>query len=311
MAASRHAGAIVRRARRVGNRALDRAESHLLHARPRPLASPPILIVGAPRSGSTLLAQVMIASFDVSYLSNLHCALHGSPAVAERLVRLRPRPAIVYDSRYGATSGWMAPSECGPFWYRFFRHEPQYVPPAEADPRSMSRMRASVAAFQAAAGRPIVFKNLMCSLRIGATARALPESLFIVIHRELLANARSLLAARLGVTGTYDRWWSAQPPGYEQLLGLPPEEQVIGQVRGVEATIAADRAELEGDRFLDVDYAELCEDPDEVLRRVEEFTGRHGCVLRRCADPPASFPPRDPAALDPDLDERLVRLVST
>ena len=311
MAASRHAGAIISRARRAGNRALDRAEACLLHASTRPLASPPIVIVGAPRSGSTLLAQTMIGCLDVSYLSNLHCALYGSPALAERLVRLRPRPAMVYESRHGSTSGWLSPSECGQFWYRFFRREPQYVPPAEADPRSMTRLRASVAAFQAAAGRPIVFKNLICSLRVAATARALPEAIFIVIHRDLLANARSLLAARLSVTGSYDCWWSAQPPGYEATLRLPPEEQVVAQVQGVAAVIATDRAKLEGDRFLDVDYAELCRDPAAVLRSVEGFAAAHSCALRRRADPPATFPsPRSPA-LDPDLDARLVRVVST
>jgi Sulfotransferase family len=310
MAALRHAGAITTRSRRAGNRALDRAEAVLLRADRRPLASPPILILGAPRCGSTLLAQVMIGCLDVSYLSNLHCALHGSPALAERLVRLGPRPAMVYESRHGATSGWLAPSECGPFWYRFFRRNPQRVAPAEADPRSMARLRASVAAFQAAAGRPIVFKNLICSLRVAATARALPEALFVVVHRDLLANARSLLAARLDVTGSYERWWSAQPPGYEALVRLPPEEQVVGQIRGVAATIAADRAEVGGDRFVDVHYEQLCADPAAVVRSVCELAGAHGHLLRRLADPPAAFPPPRRADLDPELDARLTRAVT-
>jgi len=174
----------------------------------------------------------MIGCLDVSYLSNLHCALFGSPALAEYLVRRRPRPAMVYESRHGSTSGLLAPSECGQFWYRFFRKAPQPVAPAEADPRGLHGLRTSVAALQAVARRPVVFKNLICSLRVAAIAAALPEALFIVVHRDLTDNARSLLVARRSVTGSYERWWSAEPPGYETLLGLTPEQQVVGQVLG-------------------------------------------------------------------------------
>jgi Sulfotransferase family len=301
------AGAVTARARRGGNRTLGAVESAVLRTPSRPLSSPPILIVGAPRCGSTLLSQLMIGCLDVSYLSNLHCALFGSPALAEYLVRRRPRPAMVYESRHGSTSGLLAPSECGQFWYRFFRKAPQPVPPAEADPRSLRGLRTSVAAFQAAARRPVVFKNLICSLRVAAIAAALPEALFIVVHRDLMDNARSLLVARRSVTGSYERWWSAEPPGYETLLGLTPEQQVVGQVRGVEAAIDGDRDAVGRDHFLDVSYEDMCADPATVLEAVTGFAAAHGCTLRRVADPPSAFTPPHRANVDPDLDARLER----
>ena len=301
------AGAVTARARRSGNRTLAAVESAVMGPPRRPLSSPPILIVGAPRCGSTLLSQVMIGCLDVSYLSNLHCALFGSPALAEYLVRRRPRPAMVYESRHGSTSGLLAPSECGQFWYRFFRKAPQPVAPAEADPRGLHGLRTSVAAFQAVARRPVVFKNLICSLRVAAIAAALPEALFIVVHRDLTDNARSLLAARRSVTGSYERWWSAEPPGYETLLGLTPEQQVVGQVRGVEAAIDGDRDTVGRDHFLDVSYEDLCADPADVLEAVTGFTAAHDCTLRQVADPPSAFTPPRRANVDPELDARLER----
>ena len=204
---------IARRSVRLLNRGLAAAEGTLWRSDAERLDSPPILILGAPRCGSTLLYQLMVACLDVAYVSNLHCALFGSPALAERIVRGHRAP-VVYASRHGRTEGRLAPSECGPFWYRFFRRSPQYVPLADAAPEQLRRLRASVAAFQAAARRPVVFKNLICSLLVAPIAAALPNAIFIVLHRDLLDNAHSLLEARQRVHGEYDRWFSAEPPGF-------------------------------------------------------------------------------------------------
>lgn len=304
---TRVTGAFAARTRRAANRGLGSAESALLRRRPLRLSTPPIFILGAPRSGSTLLYQLLIGCLDVSYLSNLHCTLFGSPALTERLLRGRPRPPIAYESRYGGTSGLLAPSECGPYWYRFFRKSPQHVPLAEADPQQLGRLRASVSAFQAVARRPVVFKNLICSLRVAPIAVALPEAVYLVLHRDLLDNARSLLAARKSVTGSYERWWSAEPPGYETLLTLPVEQQVVGQVVGVDHAIDTGRERAGRDRFLDLRYEELCADPAATLRSVIEFAASHGCRVRQRAEPPAGFPRRPPARFDADLEARLER----
>ena len=96
-------------------------------------------------------------------------------AVARRAAR-HPSPGASFDSRFGQTSGPDAPSECGPFWYRFFRRRPQYVPLVEADPARLRRLRAAVRALGDAAGRPLVFKNLLCTLRLAPIGTALPEA---------------------------------------------------------------------------------------------------------------------------------------
>ena len=293
------------RFRRGANSALGAMEQALWRSNAEP-GSPPVLLLGAPRCGSTLLYQLMVACFDVSYLSNLHCSMFGCPALAERMARGRRAPAS-FESRLGGTEERLAPSECGPFWYRFFRRSPQYVALEDAPPEQLRRLRASVAAFQRAAGRPVVFKNLLCSLRVAPIGAALPGAIFVLLHRDLLDHAHSLLEARKLVHGSYERWWSAEPPGYEGLLELPPEEQVIQQVQRVEAAIDAHRAAVGPERFLDLRYEDLCLDPQAALGTIAAFAGARGCALRQAADPPAEFSRRAGVRIEPELYGRLQR----
>ncbi len=290
------------RGRRAANRALDLFEIASSNSSDAPLAHPPVLIVGAPRTGSTLLYQLLVQAFDVTYLSNRHCRWYGAPSLVERL---RPAtPNASFESRYGATTGAGAPSECGPFWYRFFRCSPQHVPLAEMDSAQLRRLRAAVRAL--ARDRPVVFKNLICSLRLEPIGTALSEALFVVIRRDLLATASSLLAGRKAIFGDYGHWWSAEPPEIEELRGLPPEQQVVEQVRRIEVLIDRDRQLLGGERFLDLTYEELCAEPDAALDAIAGLVERNGSRLTRRRHVEAKFDPSNPASLPPELHDRLV-----
>jgi hypothetical protein len=290
------------RSRRVANQLLGRLDTR--RAVEGPLPQTPILILGAPRSGSTLLYQAMVERFDVAYLSNRHCRWNGSPALVER--RFRPaRHAATYRSRHGHEPGPGAPSECGPFWYRFFPATPHRVTLEVADEGSMARLRTSVARLGEAAGKPLVFKNLYCSLRVEPIARALPEAIFVVIERDLVDNARSLLAGRMKRSGTYTTWWSAEPPGIEHIRTLAPAEQVVEQIRAIERTLGEARQTVGPERFLDVRYEQLCEEPEAVMGAIARFSGAHGAPLATRGALPDSFERSSGSPIDPALEEAL------
>jgi hypothetical protein len=292
------------RTRRLANRALGLYDTRSSGV-PEPLQTP-ILIVGAPRSGSTLLYQVMVERFDLAYISNRHCRWHGAPSLVERRVR-GSRHAATYSSYLGVETGATAPSECGGYWYRFFPRSPHYVSLDAVEPAKLSGLRRSVARFGAAAGRPIVFKNLYCSLRLEPIAAALPEALFVVIERDLLDNARSLLASRMRRSGGYAEWWSAEPPGIERLRALPPEQQVVEQVRGIAGVIASARERIGADRFLNVSYESLCEDPAATTAAIGEFCALRGTRLAVRGEIPQRFGRPPGAAIDAALESALER----
>ena len=271
------------------NRALGTIELRKAVAAEVPLDHRPVFIVGAPRSGSTLLYQLVVVRFDVAYLSNLHCRLHGAPSIVERLAGHRLEPPEVFSSDHGRTDGRAAPSECGPYWYRFFRRSPQYVPLEEADPEALRDLRASVRALGDAAGRPIVFKNLINSLRLEPLGAAFPEALFLVVQRDLADNVASILAARRTVVGDEAAWWSAEPPGVDELRGQPPEAQAAGQVTAIHELIEGARQRLGPERFLDIAYEQLCADTHAVLAEISAFASSHGVELGLRRPVPAHF----------------------
>ena len=286
---------------------LDRVEIARGDASPERLRHPPIFIIGPPRSGSTLLYQLVVQRFDVGYLSNRHCRYYGAPSLVES--RTRTRPPEELSSRYGRTTGPDAPSECPEYWYRFFRRSPQYVSREEMPERERLRFRSSVRSLAEAAGRPVVFKNLICALRLGPIADALPEAVFVRIRRDLLATATSLLAGRKALYGDYDHWWSSEPPEIAHLRTLPAHEQVVEQVRSIDALIDAALDDVGADRFNELTYETLCEDAPAALSQIAALTERNGFTLAPRMEVPSSLERSSPERIDPALHERLVAYI--
>jgi hypothetical protein len=272
------------------------------------LAHPPVFIVGAPRSGSTLLYQLMTDRFDLAYVANAHARWPGGPSVVERrrhLLRDRSERAD-YSSAYGATRGDLGPSECGEFWYRFFARSPHYAPAGSLDAPTLAAVRAAVREFGDAAGRPVLYKNLFATVRMRPLAEALPEAVFVWITRDLVANAHSLLEGRMRNRGSYDEWFSVEPPHVADLRGLPPEQQVVAQVRELDQLVRKDMAEIGAERCHHVDYAELCAQPRATLDVIASFLGGLGVHVATRTEVPESFPQGGGTVrIDPELYERL------
>jgi hypothetical protein len=279
-----------------------------------PLKHPVIFIIGAPRSGSTLLMQLLTDAFDLGYLSNGHCRYFGAPALAEKLMTpLRGRQPSDFDSRHGATSPPYGPSECPDWWYRFFRRQPAYVPLEAAEPARMRRMRRSVAALVDAFDRPVLFKNLFASVRLAPIINHFPEALFILISRDETENARSLLEGRKEVCGSYEAWWSVEPPDAESLRLLPPHCQVVEQVRSIHAQIERDLQQFSvpASKVHRIRYESILDDAGRCLGDVEVFFARNAVPVNRLFATPNSFERRRSNRVDPEVESELADYIGS
>ena len=269
---------------------------------------PPIFLLGAPRSGSTLLFQVITDAFDVAYLSNRHCNFFGSPALAERIFSpLENKTPSDYDSYHGQTKGLSAPSECGAWWYRFFRRNPAYVTLADVDEQSMRNFRRSLLALSESTNKPLVFKNLYASLRLEAIAKYVPEALFVVIQRNELDNAHSILESRMKAQNDYNQWWSIPPPNVEQLKLLDPAQQVVQQIRGVHNVInqAIKDGFIDSNRVFTMQYEKFCDDVHTSLQELEKFFLTHNLTVSRRYSVPEKFSINRTTRIEKKLYEEL------
>lgn len=284
-------------------------ESKILRGPDKRLLHRPVFFLGAPRSGTTLAMQVITDVFDIGYISNLHCKFYGAPALAERVFGpTTGRARSDYESVHGRTKGRYSPAECGDWWYRFFRRRPPYVTLSEVDAEKMARFRESIAALIRVFDRPVLFKNPYASLRIQAIAKYVPEALFIIIHRDEIDNAHSILEVRKNVHGEYAKWWSMEPEAVEDLYKLPAHAQVIEQIRHIHSAIKNDLA-LSGvgpSRCFDLHYETLCSNPAELMDQLQEFFELNDSQVDRLGDAPAPFQRRREVRVDPKLYAAMV-----
>lgn len=261
-------------------------------------------IVGVPRSGSTALFQYLTAGWDFGYMTNDLCQWNHSlltRALASRIDRAEGHAS--FRSQFGNTVGPNAPSECGEWWNRWFDPARHYVPKGGLPPEKVLRLRAVLTAWTGIEERPILFKNMVLGQRIGALSDVLPEALFIVIRRDPLKTAASILETRRIALGDERQWWSVRPKEFEALRTLPPVAQVAGQVYWIERQIREDLERYYPDRQIQVRYEDWLAQPVASCENIVRFMAGRGIVVRRLENalPAPLMESRSKHADDPGL----------
>lgn len=286
----------------VARLSLSLAEHFLVRRSAKP-AFPPIFIIGAPRTGSTLFYQALTNRYRVSYIDNFMARFPRAICSASHLSRVLfgERPHDTFASAEGRTRVWNAPSECGEFWYRWFPREPAYTPAGAVTHDSVLELQAVVAAIVRAWGLPLVFKNMYCALRLAPLREAFPGALFIHCKRDPLYCGQSLLRTRERVFGDMKVWWSMKPKEYDGIRHHHYCEQVIEQIYYIERQIEQDlRLFREGQSFT-VNYEVFCARPRDVLREVRRWLSQQGIDLQLRAVIPSQF--RASRRLDLPVDD--------
>lgn len=236
----------------------------------------PVFIVGAPRSGSTLLYQLMARRFRVCYFSNLMMLFPESPVcVARALARVNgcdPPPS--FESRYGETDGWKSPHQGQGIWLRWFRNDYGCMGPGELTEREGRELRNTVSLLQDAFRAPFLNKWQGHHGRLRVLAEVLPETLFIRIKRDPAWVAQSILYGRRTLFKDEREWFSSKPRNYEEIRLKPLLEQVCEQVYYLERDMDEDMEAIGREKFLEVNYEDFCRAPGEALEEIRRFYSR-------------------------------------
>lgn len=231
---------------------------------------PVMFIVGAPRTGSTLLFQLVTHALEVIYTDNLAAILHRNWLSALAMGELVPGSRVhgVFSSRHGASKGCFAPSEAGEFWYRWFPRDRHFLSRDDVDAGCRESIRSELVAAVCWLDKPLVFKNLPMGQRLQVIAAIFPDARIVWCRRDTVDTVLSILAARRsrGVLAT--EWWSVMPREVERMRGLPELQRVVAQVMAVEAQIEADLALFKSGNVLVIDYREASQDPAGVVARL-------------------------------------------
>lgn len=272
---------------------LEVIEKHLIMSNYEPTYSP-IFIIGVPRSGTTLLYQLMTYCLKVCYISNLIEKYSNLPCTFSYFLSLLNgcNPPSSFDSRYGETDGWRSPSQGWNFWDRWFSTGDQnYLALHEVPIPTIKKLRNTILLMENIYNRPFVNKALSLGVRILPLNEAFPEALFIRVHRNHLDIAQSILKGRKEYSGDKNNWISAKPSEYEKIKDKDYITQICGQIYYLEKDIKRDIRIIGINRCIDVNYDDLCNNPKSILEKITQFYNENTCngVLRGKNAPPDSF----------------------
>jgi hypothetical protein len=236
---------------------------------------PIVFVVGVPRSGTTLLYQLMCTHLDVGYVSNAMARWWMAPVAAARfrspLGNELQGSALVSD--LGRSDGPDGPHEFGWFWQFHLQHED--TDDLDASALSARDFGAAKAELEGLAGyfkRPLLLKALVhVPYKIAWLKAKLPQARFIWIHRDPVFVGQSILKSREDRFGDPNRWLSVRPRDVAQWRSRTPHEQVAHQIVDVTAAIDRAFASLGPNDGLHVEYDHLVGQPDTELRRIAEF----------------------------------------
>lgn len=266
----------------------------------------PTFIIGAPRTGSTILYQALTNAYRFAYIDNLACTWHRNLRFGLWLSRKRygDCPHNNFKSVHGNTRkfGGHAPSECGQFWYRWLPMDRHFIDHDEVSPHAVNQMRAEVFGASNYLQRPLLFKNLNAGQRLRLIHRAFPDAKIIFVRRDPRFVTRSLLNARKKAGIPEDQWWSIMPPNVDELRTLPEGERCAAQVYSLERQIEQDLSLFPEENVKEIHYQTLNED---LVRQLGDWSG---AFAREGAEVP-EFEHDDPRRLQPEDLSGLERLI--
>ncbi len=257
----------------------------------------PIFIVGPPRSGTTLLSQLVTYTLATCYFTNLASRLRVQgirrpPVVLSawlaKQLKLIERREETFKSSYGRTQGWASPNDSAMIWGHWFSN--RFTGPDELTPEAQRAVYQIVAGTEKVFDAPFVDKAAENSVRVGALVQIFPNALFLRCIRNPLAVAQSIYIARTQSGYPVDRWFSTRPKELQELRSKDLVEQVSGQVYFTEQNITEGLSLVSPDRILPIEYKKVCYEPQNQVKRIADFMNHHSAPTQQLRAPPTQFP---------------------
>ena len=259
---------------------------------------PFVFVFGLPRSGTTLVSQLLAHCLELGYVDNLAARFWLAPVCGLRLSRavLDRRQYAGFRSDYGSTSDLRDIHEFGYFWMHWLQKRTfEDIRDAKEKETHLdwAGLRRVLLNMQDELGRGMVAKNIYGSYHMPKLSRLLGDVLWVRTRRNELDTAVSILDARRRYYDDPSTWWSYVPPAYDKVINTEPRRQVAGQIHYLRDYWDAETAhkDVQG-RVLEVEYQALCRDPGGTLNRVRSaLRERFGSEVAIERAPPAGFEP--------------------
>jgi hypothetical protein len=257
---------------------------------------PLILVIGGPRSGTTLMMQWLAASGCFGYPSNLIARFYKVPYIGALIHEMLINPKYRYKNDFadiqpytmrssfksdlGKTDGLAAPNVFWYFWRRFFDfNDCPYLDENKLESADSLGFVKELAAIESVFEKPFVMKGIIVNWNLDFINRLFGKILFIHVQRDPAFQMASILKARERFRGDRRLWWGFKPPEYGDLTLNTPEEEVAVQIHYTRNAIERSFSRIAEDRSLTVDYEQFCGNPKMIYALIGEKLNSQGYHL--------------------------------
>ena len=271
----------------------------------REIEQPIIFVFGPPRSGTTLISQLIASCCDVGYINNLMARFWLTPIHGIRLSKavLGDQRAHSFQSNYARTQELTDIHEFGYFWRHHLKkeHQSDVVFSQERESTiNWEQLKVVLASMQQEFGGAMVFKNIFGSYHLTRLKALLEKVIYVYIRRDPLDTAISILEARKKYYQDLNTWWSYTPIEYLSLKDLDYWQQIAGQVYYLRKYYDQQVENLNAVSIA-VEYADLVQQPNLVLEQIAERSRQlYQQDIALISSPPPSLPFRSYSDRDAD-----------
>jgi hypothetical protein len=237
-----------------------------------PSSLPILLIIGAPRSGTTLLYQTLARFLPVSYFNNFSALFARAPLTASLKLshfnKQKKQKSADYHSYYGNTSGWNAPNDGFHVWNRWLGVD-RYDVPQQLDREKQRDMQRFFNAWFASFQQPLLNKNNRNTACVPLLAAVLPNVFFIEVRREPVFVVQSLLQAREHIQGSKALGWGLGSTTIAPNASMSEYvAEVCAQVFHIDQMLRRGKLHVAPEHFISITYEDFCRAPEVTVRHI-------------------------------------------
>jgi hypothetical protein len=260
-------------------------------------------IIGAPRSGSTLLLQWGASLGVFSYPTNVLNRFAYAPYIGALIQKLLFDPkydfseefsdinsSVEFASNLGKTQGALDTSEFQHFFRSYMNNfDPQYLTKEEINKVDFDGIKKGLASIEAAFEKPFIVKLVMLEFNLANVFSNIRNSIYLYIKREPLYNMQSLLIAREKYFNDRKIWWSVKPMEYEKLKEMDIYHQIAGQVYYSNKAIENALDSIPQKNKVIIQYEDFCKEPASFYYEIREKYKALGYILPEKYEGVSSF----------------------
>ena len=261
-----------------------------------------VFIMGLPRSGTTLLTQLLYKNTDLYCTNNLIARFWKTPLVGAQLSKytVSETTSDYYRSDYGRTSEIDHPHEFSWFWHDLLAVQGvgQYEPEKASSSIDWKKVRTKIINLNTILEGGLVFKPMeLIGFHLPRFAELLKRALFIYVRRDPMDVALSIFKARKAHGLGQDSWWGSFPPKaiYNQLKQKRETLQVAHQVLYFKSLYEKKFGMVSREQVLQTNYESVCAHPAEFLDQLKNQANQiGGSIAITHAPQPFSPAPKKP-----------------